>query len=128
MRAAISLTGPESAWEANSLASWLRDDPQLRRYGHAELAPPAVGSMGAGEVVTVVLTQLAGVVSLVTAYLQWRQAAHRQVSGARLRVGKAEIELDEIRSLKDYREPIEQFLQRLKELESEGPGLTDEAS
>ncbi|PPA62100.1 hypothetical protein BAW75_00320 [Micromonospora chalcea] len=84
--------------------------------------------MGAGEVVTVVLTQLAGVVSLVTAYLQWRQAAHRQVSGARLRVGKAEIELDEIRSLKDYREPIEQFLQRLKELESEGPGLTDEAS
>ncbi|WP_433281132.1 effector-associated constant component EACC1 [Micromonospora sp. CA-244673] len=117
MLISIILEGPESAWAATNLVTWLRGHPAVKPYGRAELAPPPEGSMGAVDVVTIVVTQLTAVTNLATAYLQWRHAAKRRITGVRMRVGDVEVDVDDA-SVLGSAEAIEQLLNRMRAVAS----------
>ncbi|RQX16824.1 hypothetical protein DDE19_13700 [Micromonospora ureilytica] len=110
MRVHIIMQGPEASFAATNLVTWLRGHPDVKRHGRAELAPPPEGSMGAVEVVTIVVAQLTAVANLASAYMQWRQAAHRRITGASLRVGDVEVRLDDFRTMSEAAEKIDRLL------------------
>ncbi|UQU62042.1 hypothetical protein COUCH_23705 [Couchioplanes caeruleus] len=58
----------------NSLMGWLRRDGQVARSAEIIAVPAANGSMGALEVIDVVVSNATGIAGLLVAYRAWRQA------------------------------------------------------
>lgn len=71
LRVRILTDGPG---DFNALYGWLRADAALAREADVRSAPPPPGSMGALDVVDVVLTHVTAMSSLAVAVLAWRQS------------------------------------------------------
>jgi hypothetical protein len=68
---------PEDGAEAADLFEWLRSDLDVARGAEVRPGPAAPGTLGALEVVDVVLTQAAAFSGLAMAIVSWRQSRPR---------------------------------------------------
>jgi hypothetical protein len=98
VRIAVAESGQEAA--LIDLYRWLRRDPDVHRHTAVGLAPsaPGSGSMGAVEVIELVVGQGLTALNLALAYAAWRRTRHSappvtiQVNGGSVTVGDASEE------------------------------------
>jgi hypothetical protein len=71
----IDMPGADHGQELLLLFRWLSRDPDARRYAPASLDDqPTAGTMGAGEIINVMLTQATSIASLAVAIASWRDS------------------------------------------------------
>ncbi|MET8281748.1 hypothetical protein [Micromonospora sp. NPDC005174] len=105
LRVRILADGPA---ELNALYGWLRIDPALARKADVRSAPPPAGSMGALDVVDVVLTHATAVSSLAVSVLAWWQSRPRSSSVTIVRSDGHRLTVDDASQV--TAEMIAQFL------------------
>ncbi|QKZ23936.1 effector-associated constant component EACC1 [Streptomyces chartreusis] len=76
MQIRISVPADESGVTVRDLYRWLRLDDDVRRHGEVQLVPAehVSGTMGAIEVIDLVLGQAIAALNLALAYAAWRSA------------------------------------------------------
>jgi hypothetical protein len=94
--------------ELNALFGWLRADPALAREAGVRSAPPGAGSMGALDVVDVVLTHVTAVSSLAVSVLTWRRSRPRPAPVTIVRADGSRLTVDDSARLTP--EMISEFL------------------
>jgi hypothetical protein len=116
LRVQILTDGPG---ELNALYGWLRADAALAREAEVRPAPPPVGSMGALDVVDVVLTHATAMSSLAVAVLAWRQSRPRCPSITIVRADGHRLTVDHTSQL--TAEMISEFLAASGTVRDDGP-------